>query len=88
MKVNFEESVKISLSKAEALVLLEFLGRTSDSNRIRLKETEPGVQSPDSAEWRALWNLECVLEKSLAEVFSPDYTKIIEDAKSSLTDPE
>lgn len=46
------------------------------------------LQSPDSAEWRALWNLECVLEKSLAEVLSPDYTRIIEDAKGRLTDSE
>jgi hypothetical protein len=88
VKVNFAESVDISLSKAEALVLFEFLGRSSESNRNRPNETEPALHSPDSAEWRALWNLECLLEKTLTEIFSPDYARIIEDARRRLTDPE
>jgi hypothetical protein len=70
-----EETVVLRLSKDEALVLFELLSRFSAEERLEVK---------DRVEEQALWNLECLLEKELAEPFSPDYAKIIEEAKSRL----
>jgi hypothetical protein len=73
------ESVNIELSNDEALVLLEFLGRIADDGDWSVE---------DSAEIRALWNLECLLEQSLAEVFDPNYGEKIHAARDALRDPD
>ena len=67
-----EEKVIIELSKSEALVLFEFLYRTSDDDSLTMA---------DQAEQRALWNLESVLEKALAEPFLPNYKELLDQAK-------
>jgi hypothetical protein len=70
-----EEKVIIELSKSEALVLFEFLSRTSDDD---------SLTAPDQAERRALWNLECRFEKALVEPFLPNYQELLEQAKKRL----
>jgi hypothetical protein len=67
--------VEIKLTKDEALVLFDFLSRFSNDDKLIIQ---------DQAEERALLNLTCVLEKQLAEPFSPDWKKIIEAAKNRL----
>ncbi|MGH9767567.1 MAG: hypothetical protein ACREAB_09060, partial [Blastocatellia bacterium] len=60
---------------SEALVLFEFLARTSDDDSLTMA---------DQAEQRALWKLEGVLEKALVEPFLPNYHELLEQAKARL----
>ena len=69
--------VELKLTKDEALVLFEFLCRFSNDDALTID---------DQAEERALWNLQCVLEKVIEESFSPDYRAILEAARSRLRD--
>ena len=69
--------VEIKLTKDEALVLFNLVSRFSNEDNLSIQ---------DQSEERALWNLTCVLEKSLSEPFSPEWNKIIEAAKSRLRD--
>ena len=72
-----EEEIKISLTKDEALVLFEFLFRFSDTEKLNIEH---------QAEERALWNLECSLEKILVEPFKDDYLELLETARERLKD--
>ena len=57
-----EQSVILTLSGDEALVLFDWLARSSDT----------GVPAPfvDQAEARVLWHVEAVLERSLVCTFA------------------
>jgi hypothetical protein len=72
-----DEPVVLRLSKDEALVLYEFVSRFGAQDRVEVK---------DHAEERALWNLECLLEKELVEPFASDYAELVEQAKARLRD--
>ena len=75
MAADSEEKVIIELTRSEALVLFEFLYRTSDDDSLTVA---------DQAERRALWNLECLFEKELVEPFLPNYLELLEQAKKRL----
>lgn len=53
--------MKIELTEAEAVVLSDFLYKNTN------KEKELSVEN--KAQRQALWNLECLLEKSLPPIF-------------------
>jgi len=74
-----EESITITLTRDEALVLNDLLSDFRD---------EPAVTIAHPAQRRALWNLACLLDKALPDVFAPDYKLRVEAAKQSLTDDE
>ena len=74
-----EESIKIELTKDEAIVLYEFLQRSSNSDELKIEH---------QAEERALWNLACIFEKVLAEPFMLDYARILTSARERLKDKE
>lgn len=71
-----QSSLSITLTRDEALVLLEMLGDFRD---------EPVVTVKDQAKRRALLNLTCLLEKAVPEVFSPNYGELVEIAKRNLS---
>jgi hypothetical protein len=71
------DEVEIKLTKDEALVLFDFLSRFSNEDKLVID---------DQAEERALWNLTCVFEKSLAEPFDTEWKTIIEAARNRLRD--
>jgi len=73
-----QNKIAIELSKDEALVFFEFLGRISKKQFKRLFE--------DQADQRVLWNIEANLEKQLSEPFQSDYLKIITKAIQSVRD--
>ena len=75
MADDSEETIIIELSKSEALVLFEFLARTTDVDTL---------PAPGQPERRALCNLECQLEKALLEPFLPNYPELLERAKERL----
>lgn len=75
-----EDRVTIRLTKEEAIVLFEFLGRFNERDRDELFE--------DQAEQRVLWDIECILEKRLAEPFRADYPAIVRRARERVRDEE
>jgi len=71
------EKVKIELTKDEAIVLFEFLTRFSGNQKLNIEHR---------AEERALWDLQCLLECELSEIFLPDFDKILSQARERLKD--
>ncbi len=72
-----KEKVKIELTKDEAIVLFEFLTRFSANKKLNVEH---------QSEQRALWDLQCFLEKELSEILSTDYYKILSRARERLKD--
>jgi hypothetical protein len=72
-----DDAVRIDLSKDEAIVLFEFLSRFSNGS---------GLDIVDQSEERVLWNILCDLERLLVEPFSPDYSKILDQARGRTRD--
>ena len=72
-----EQSVILTLSGDEALVLFDWLARSSDT----------GVPAPfvDQAEARDLWHVEAVLERSLVAPFREDY-EFLNEARRAVRD--
>ena len=66
------QDVSLKLTRAEALVLFEWLAR---------HDTAAAQRVEDSAERKVLWNLEGQLEKALQELFDPNYSSLVEDAR-------
>ena len=66
--------MKLALTKAEALVLSDWLFRTSKKD----------LFFNDPAERCVLWSIECQLEKQLDAVFSNDYTERLHQAREDV----
>nr|BFE57995.1 hypothetical protein GCM10020063_025210 [Dactylosporangium thailandense] len=77
-----QDDVRISLTQDEALVLFEWLGRIDEQT------DRFGDLVEDQAEQRALWNLTCLLERELVQLFSANYAELVEQARSRLRDEE
>jgi hypothetical protein len=75
------EEVTLRLTKAEALVLFEWLHRNEDRDKSKSADYYDIV---DPAERTALWNLSCDLESALAEPFKSDYDQLVEAARAEL----
>ncbi len=60
-----DDKVNIELTKEEAIVLFEFLGRFNETDDLNRFE--------DQSEQRVLWDVERILEKELSEPFRADY---------------
>jgi hypothetical protein len=71
-------TITLELSNHEALVLFAFLHRFDD---------EAAYPFADQAEQRVLWDVECMLEKQLVELFSPDYHAFLAEARAQVRDP-
>ena len=69
--------VTITLTSDEALVLFELLHRWEDADVVSPPQHE--------GEQVALWNLSALLERVLVEPFSPDYTRLVTEARTRLT---
>jgi hypothetical protein len=70
---------QLKLSRDVALVLFEMLARAAPDGAIR---------PVDSAEQRALWDLQCELERALPEPFEASHRERLEEARQRLRDPE
>lgn len=73
-----DEKVNIELTKDEAIVLFEYLGR--------FNENEDRGKFEDQSEQRVLWDIECILEKQLTEPFRADYSEIVIKAREKVRD--
>ena len=67
-----EGKVTLELSQDEALVLFEWLSRTSDEERHCEEQSEQTV----------LWTLENLLESVLVEPLMPDYRSLLAAARA------
>ena len=67
-----DEEVTLKLSKAEALVLFEWLARTDSAQALPFE---------DPSEQQVLWRIECQLEKVLVEPLRPDYAELVAEAR-------
>ena len=78
METNEQEggAVVLTLSKAEALVLFEWVHVLEDKDELFV----------DQAEQRLLWDISAGLERVLIEPFRPDYTALLDEARSQVRD--
>jgi len=70
-----DETVTITVTKAEALVLFELLAEFSNA---------PALSIPGEAERISLRAVQASLEKALVEPFMEDYQRIVDDARKEL----
>ena len=70
---------EVHISRDVALVLFEMLARATPTGAVR---------PADSADQRALWDLEAELERLLPEPFLPNYSELLEAARGRLREPE
>ncbi len=73
-----ENKVNIELTKEEAIVFFEFLGRFNKTDNLGKFE--------DQSEQRVLWDVESILEKELIEPFRADYQEIVKKARDAVRD--
>lgn len=71
------ENISITLSRDEAIVLLEWLARFN-------QERNPAFV--DQAEERALYDLEALLERQIPETFRADYDVLLKAAREAVRD--
>lgn len=69
------ETNSLTISRAEAIVLFEFLSRFTNDDSL-------GIEA--SAEEKILWQLHGQLEKSLVEPFSDKWNEILESARKTV----
>jgi len=67
-----DDDVTLTLTKAEALVLFEWLARTDGAESLPVE---------DPSEQQVLWRIEGQLEKVLVEPLRPDYAELVADAR-------
>lgn len=68
-------AVMVTLSDDEAIVLFDWLTKRSETLANDHRPTADDI---------AMWNLEALLEKALADPFAPDYAERLEAARSRL----
>jgi hypothetical protein len=64
--------VVLDLTRAEALVLFDWLSRPSSGDR---------AASLGEAEQTVLWRIEAELESTLVEPLAPDYERLVDEAR-------
>ena len=69
-----KEDITIHLTKDEALVLFDFLGRFNQTTHTHIFQ--------DQADRQPLWAIETQLDKVLVEPFKPDYLDIIREVRN------
>ena len=75
-----EKPITIALTRDEAVVLFDWLARTS-------KADEP-ARFVDQAEQRVLWDLEAALESNLLEPLQSDYRLLVASARDRIRDTD
>ncbi|WP_328845306.1 hypothetical protein [Streptomyces sp. NBC_00258] len=74
-----EEPVIIELTHDQAFVLSDWLYRVEESDEL-------SAMVADRAVWSALYKISGTLDKTLVELFMPDYTRRLEQARQRLLD--
>ena len=74
------DEVPVLLTRDQALVLFDWLARTSSSGH--------PVGFEDQSEQRVLWDLESALESALPETLRAEYRELVSAARARLRDEE
>jgi hypothetical protein len=78
--MDLPEEIVLRLTRAEALVLFEWLAREdSDGKTLPVKHV---------AEERVFWRIEGQLENALGEPLSPDYKQLLDAARKEVVGSE
>ena len=72
-----EKPISLSLTRAEGIVLAEFLLRFRDYERL---------EADHQAEKRLLWELAAVVETQLPELFDPEWQKLVDQSRATVLD--
>ena len=85
MDANLEEKISDRAPKGELLVIFEFLARSYDAWRKtgNAEENTFMLSQPDTGERIILGHLEGAIERTLAEIFWPEYKVLIKTAKEN-----
>ena len=70
-----EDKITFTLTRDEAIVLLEFLSRFSDTDKLTIQ---------DQAEARVLWDMCCTLESMLHEPLSPKWLTLLQESRKAV----
>lgn len=70
-----DRDVVLTLTRPEALVFFDWLARTDPSR---------SLQFEDDAEQKVLWAVEAQLEKILTEPLSPEYKRLLSEARAQV----
>src|ERR1700674_136798 len=88
LSTALDEQVTISLPKGTLLVLFELLAQSYDSwkrsGSPQLAEDTLVLLKPHAGERTALWDLEGAIERTLPEIFAPNYKDLIGEWKQKL----
>ena len=68
-----EDQVVLTLSRSEALVLFEWLACHGES-----------LPFQDPSEEQVLWRIEASLERTLPDLFAPDYQTVLSEARQTV----
>jgi len=92
VSTGLDERISISLPKGTLLVLFEFLAHSYEkwraSGNEQLSNDTFVLTKPDAGERVALWHLEGEIERTLPEIFAPDYKDLVVGWKQKLTSSE
>ncbi len=70
-----DTKLMLQVSRAEALVLFEFLARCEEAERFSFD---------DGAEQRVVWLIQAQLERELTEPLQPDYRDLLRQARDAV----
>lgn len=73
-----KDKVLLELTKEEAIVLLDWLSRFNEEEKLELFK--------DQAEERVLWDVEASIEKVISETFDSNYAEILSKAREKVRD--
>ena len=73
-------SIRLSLSRAEALVLFDLL------HRAEALDSEYSSLGARPAEHRVLWDISALLERHLTEPFAADYDRLVAMARAEVAE--
>lgn len=76
--IQKDDKVLLELTKEEAVVLLDWLSRFNQGERLDLFQ--------DQAEERVLWDMEASLEQVISETFNDNYTELLSKAREKVRD--
>ena len=87
-----ENGVAITMPTATWLVIFEFLSRSYEEwakkeewdKKKELTDTSFAFAQPEAGERVAMWKLEGAIERTLPEIFSPEYETILTVEKAAL----
>src|SRR5215813_4408168 len=88
VSTGLDQQITISLPKGTLLVLFEFLAHSYEEwKKADTKQSDESfaLLKPDSGERIALWHLEGEIERTLPELFAPNYQDLIAEWKQKLT---